>query len=158
MKHAILCICVCLSIPGLTEAQIETSLPEMLKGRWKIYDVADTINPVDGSFDAIMVSKGLAVYSTYLTENYEANALWCYDKIEKILYSIESKSNGLVWIHIGEVIDDQTLILRRYSKEKPNQLLQETTIQWISSNKILNSMRLLNSKGEWNERQFYFIK
>lgn len=149
---------VCLIGTTVAHSQISASLPEMLIGKWKIYNSADTINPIEGIFDAIMVSNGVAVYSTYKTADYEANALWCIDRIEKILYSLETKSNGQVWIHLGEVCDVRTLILRRYSKEKPEDLVQETTMRWISDNKILTTLRLLRANGEWSEREFYYIK
>jgi hypothetical protein len=158
MKKTLLYIIFCLISLNSLKAQVTNWFPEMLVGKWKIYSTTDTINPIDGIFDAIMVSKGVAVYSTYKTADYEANALWCFDRVEKIQYSLETKSNGLVWIHKGEVIDIRTLILRRYSKEKPEELIQETTMKWISDNKILITLRSLRANEEWSEREFYYIK
>ena len=58
----------------------------------------------------------MAVYTMYKTGNYKANALWSYDKHEELIYSLETKSNGLVWIHIGNFDKSEVFTINRYSK------------------------------------------
>ncbi len=152
------CLALVLYFSARAQVSYETQLPKLLSGDWKIFSLNDTINPLGGQFTAVAVSKGTSVFSTYKDGNYEANALWSYDTEEKLVYSLETKSNGLVWIHKGNFDEKGVLILKRFSKGKEPVLLQETRMEWINENKILSTVKTLGEDNKWHQTQFYFVK
>lgn len=132
-------------------------LPELLEGEWKVYALNDTINPLNQTLEGKIVSMGNAVYTTYKSSGYEANSLWSYDKKEKIIYALETKSNGLVWIQKGFFDDAGRLILKRFSKENEELLVQKTTMEWLTTYKIKTKVEWPNNPDR-HSFQFYFIK
>lgn len=152
------CFALMLFFSAGAQVSYDSQLPELFAGEWKIFSLNDTINPIDGQFTAIVVSGGKAVYTTYKVGQYEANALWGYDTEEKMVYSVETQSNGLVWIHKGNFDEKGVLTLKRFSRDKEPVLLQETIMEWIKPDKILSTVRSLDKHNTWHQMQFYFVR
>jgi hypothetical protein len=134
------------------KAQSENSASKLsaFAGTWDVYmeDGKDII----GEFVAAPLGKtpALQVRLTMPAMNTEVNGTWAYDNEMQAVIILEVTNTGLVRTYKGAFRGADVLYFEGFSKQKPDEVTEKSTLTWLSPDKIKVWSNDLSAKIEAN--------
>jgi len=105
-------------------------------GTWDLY--MEGGKDIIGEFTAAPLGKtpALQVRLTMPAMNTEVNGTWAYDNDIKAVIILEVTNTGLVRTYKGEFRGADVLYFEGFSKQKPGEVTEKSTLTWLAPDKL----------------------
>jgi hypothetical protein len=136
-------ICVLLLLSGVPQwlgaqstGSIETAKLQSLTGTWDVYMPDGKSKVGEFSVTALGKSPGIQTRFTLPAMQSEVYGTWVYDAEIKAITVFEITHTGQVRTYTANFTKPEMLWFKGFSKEKADKLTEESSLTWLSDEKI----------------------